>query len=424
MSHRSSATAGWSEPIPLGATVNTQHDESGPRLSSDGRALLFNSDRPGGQGYDDLWMSRGASAFGPWSKPVNLGPGLNAGGNDKHASFAEGGRGLVFESGRAGNLGRHDLWMATRTPKIDHVQLANEHAAQGRLDEAAREFSLALNSITDRNPHGSERARIVEQFILTDEIFARVVQLRPEDINLWSHRANHLAKAGRWEESVACFQKRLELGPDGSGLWQVYSLALLAKHDDDAFRSLCEQMLAAFANNSNPGEAAHAALAMAVIPDAVQDKQQAFQLAERAVNGLTNDVWWISATYGAWLYRFDRLEEALIRLESAKDQDYQGFSLCFLAMAHHRLGHLEEAGRYANLIRQKQTEWTDATTWYHRVRVERLMVEMDAVLDGEPREVRVPPADEASALPIREDIDTDGTATAEEPLLTPADTDY
>jgi hypothetical protein len=36
----------------------------------------------------------------------------------------------------------------------------------------------------------------------------------------------------------------------------------------------------------------------------------------------------------------------------------------------------------------------------------------------------VPPADEASALPIREDIDTDGTATAEEPLLTPADTDY
>jgi WD40 repeat protein/Tol biopolymer transport system component len=395
ISHRTSLTSKWLEPVSLGASVNTEHEESGPSLSADGRTVFFGSNRTGVNGDLDLWMSRGASAFGPWSRPIHLGRPHNGGGNDKNPALSADGLTLIFESGRTGNLGGHDLWITTRIPKIDYVRRANEHAEQGRLDAAAVDYNTALDLIEDPNPYGAERLRIVDQFASSEEVFERVVELRPSDINQWSHRAHHLAKAGRWEESIACYQKRLELGPDGAGLWQAYSLALLARNDEAAYRTLCEKMLARFAAHADPGEAAHAALAMVVVPDSVKDKQLAFRLAERAANGDPNEVWWINLTYAAWLYRLDRLDDAIVWLNKGKDGDYQGFSLCFLAMAHHRLGHAEEARRYADAARHKKSAWNESTTWYTRVRVERLIVEMDSVLAAEPDEPQASQAEDA-----------------------------
>ena len=298
---------------------------------------------------------------------------------------------------------------AERSRDINYVSQANEHAAQGRLDEAAQEFNQALNLLADQNSYANERLRIVDQFIQSDELFQRVLKLRVADVNLWSHRANYLANVGRWDESIACYQKRLELGPDGAGLWQVYSLALLAQNDEAAHRSLCEKMLTVFADTSDPMEAAMAALAMVVVPDSVKDKQQAFRLAERAVNGVSSEVWWISPTYGASLYRLDRMDEAIGRMEKGKDSDYQGFSLCFLAMAHHRLGHIEEAQQYANAVRKMKGAWSEAVTWHERVRVDRLIIEMDSVLAAEPDKVDsrqvTTPDDEVTAPASAERID-------------------
>jgi hypothetical protein len=53
---RSSAAASWSMPINL-ASVNTSATEGAPALSEDGTTLVFNSNRPGGQGGLDLWMT-------------------------------------------------------------------------------------------------------------------------------------------------------------------------------------------------------------------------------------------------------------------------------------------------------------------------------------------------------------------------------
>ena len=38
---------GWATPVNLGPAVNTEHGETSPELSPDGRALFFTSDRPG-----------------------------------------------------------------------------------------------------------------------------------------------------------------------------------------------------------------------------------------------------------------------------------------------------------------------------------------------------------------------------------------
>ena len=64
----------WGDPEPL-ANLNTDADELGPAFSSDGQFLFFSSDREGGQGGYDLWVSRNEN--GKWHAPVNLGPGIN-----------------------------------------------------------------------------------------------------------------------------------------------------------------------------------------------------------------------------------------------------------------------------------------------------------------------------------------------------------
>ena len=74
ISTRAKPTDEWSDPKPLTA-LNTDSDEIGPAFSFDGQFLLFASNREGGQGGYDLWVSRNDD--GNWSAPVNLGASIN-----------------------------------------------------------------------------------------------------------------------------------------------------------------------------------------------------------------------------------------------------------------------------------------------------------------------------------------------------------
>ena len=47
----------WSKPVNLGPVVNTPNNEGSPALSRDGTTLYFHSDRPGGAGLLDLYMT-------------------------------------------------------------------------------------------------------------------------------------------------------------------------------------------------------------------------------------------------------------------------------------------------------------------------------------------------------------------------------
>jgi hypothetical protein len=60
------------------ATVNSSGYEFTPEISSDGLELYFESDRPGGYGLDDLYVSTRATTEDGWGEPVNLGPTINS----------------------------------------------------------------------------------------------------------------------------------------------------------------------------------------------------------------------------------------------------------------------------------------------------------------------------------------------------------
>jgi len=110
----------WTTPVNLGAPVNSTNLDMSPTVSADGLTLVFNSsNRAGGLGSWDVWMSTRPDVQDAWSQPVNLGPAVNSGNWDGESGLSGDGRALIFGSGRTGLVGGVDLWFSTRKTPAD-----------------------------------------------------------------------------------------------------------------------------------------------------------------------------------------------------------------------------------------------------------------------------------------------------------------
>ncbi|MHC4626944.1 MAG: protein kinase domain-containing protein [Planctomycetota bacterium] len=117
-STRASISGPWRKPENLGSTVNSPADDAGI-ISADGRFLIICSNRPGGCGGQDLWMSKRPTPSDPWGIPVNLGPTINTSVWDFVPSLSTDGLLLFFCSTRPGSYGAWDIWMTRRATR-DH----------------------------------------------------------------------------------------------------------------------------------------------------------------------------------------------------------------------------------------------------------------------------------------------------------------
>lgn len=109
----------WSPASSLGLIVNSPFNDFGPGLTPDGKSLYFSSNRPGGVGLADLWVSQRANKNAAWTAPVNLGPTVNSTGVDSVPSFSRDGRWMFFSSDRLGGLGSNDIWVSFRANPSD-----------------------------------------------------------------------------------------------------------------------------------------------------------------------------------------------------------------------------------------------------------------------------------------------------------------
>lgn len=70
---------GYTKPRRLPAPLNTEHGEGTPFLAADNKTLYFSSNRPGGLGGYDMYMTRRLDdTWENWSEPVNLGAPVNS----------------------------------------------------------------------------------------------------------------------------------------------------------------------------------------------------------------------------------------------------------------------------------------------------------------------------------------------------------
>lgn len=109
----------WSAPVNLGPVVNSPAGEQNPTITADELTLYFQSDRPGGVGGFDIWVTRRASRNSEWSPPENLGPPVNTPFTDGAPSLSPDGHLLFIHSNRPGGLGLFDVWVAHRSGSKD-----------------------------------------------------------------------------------------------------------------------------------------------------------------------------------------------------------------------------------------------------------------------------------------------------------------
>jgi Tol biopolymer transport system component len=109
----------WSAPENLGLIVNSSSDDFAPDVSPDGLILHFASDRPGGYGSYDIWVTSRVTPEDDWGTPVNLGPAINTSGMDGCPAVLDDGLELYFWSNRPGSSGMTDLWVAKRATLED-----------------------------------------------------------------------------------------------------------------------------------------------------------------------------------------------------------------------------------------------------------------------------------------------------------------
>jgi tetratricopeptide (TPR) repeat protein len=102
----------WYSAVRLNKNINTRYWESHGAVSEDDNQLIFASDRPGGFGGLDLYVSRKVN--GEWGPAVNMGPEVNTRFNEDRPFLANHDKTLFFSSQGHENMGGYDLFRSDK----------------------------------------------------------------------------------------------------------------------------------------------------------------------------------------------------------------------------------------------------------------------------------------------------------------------
>ncbi len=114
----------WTTPKNMGKTINSAASDKQPALSADGRTMYFASNRSGGQGKYDLWVTY-RNIQGSWSKPKNLGATINTSFDENFPFIHQDGQTLYFASEGHPGMGKYDLFFTQSLPDHNWAKPSN-----------------------------------------------------------------------------------------------------------------------------------------------------------------------------------------------------------------------------------------------------------------------------------------------------------
>ncbi len=289
---------------------------------------------------------------------------------------------------------------ALRGLGFTRIELKDLPGARQAFQESLRvepKNRLALNEL--RYIRDQERRRVMQRVgdlfqngRWTDLASRLGQQVTAEPANAFGRflRAYARAELGQWQQAVEDFEAAITLDDTDPGTWYYLTIAQLGAGQDKECRRTCERMFQRF--GIDYGASIFMVRAYRGVPNALTDHTTVLAMAEALQKSLPRVADALS-DLGGVLYRAGRFREAVQPLEEALKLRKPGevstyFDLIFLAMAHQRLEHQDEARRYLSDARkvlvQTETPGAKPLPWYVRVTTKRLGAEAEALLNPKP----------------------------------------
>ncbi len=187
--------------------------------------------------------------------------------------------------------------------------------------------------------------------------YAEAIRARPLNGGIASSLAQLHLERGHLDRAAATLAEAVGRMPDDLILRHELGEALLWAGDRSGWRRSIAALLDGSGGTIHARDAEQIARACVLGPEGTADPDVPVRLAEKA--GFLN-------TLGDALYRAGRFDEAIRRLDEAiriRGGEGQPQDWAFLAMAHHRLGHRDEARQWLDRLREYQPSADPAQFW-------------------------------------------------------------
>jgi serine/threonine protein kinase/Tfp pilus assembly protein PilF/WD40 repeat protein len=232
-----------------------------------------------------------------------------------------------------------------------YVRRGSAHHELHQWAEAIRDFDIALALLPiDHDPTlWSKRATAHQElghWSAAAADFSKVIELMPHTAEAWQARATDRFKLKQWEDAAKDFSKAIELQRGQKVSARVYHDSAFACMQAGQYQKAIAGFKKAVEENPNFALALnnHAWLLVTCSQESIRDPAQALALAKKAV-ALSPNTYTFSNTLGVVHYRLGNWQDAIQALQRSMDFNHGGtaFDYFFLAMAHRKLGHADEA---------------------------------------------------------------------------------
>jgi serine/threonine protein kinase/Tfp pilus assembly protein PilF len=230
-------------------------------------------------------------------------------------------------------------WQAIRATRAWNVAEDRKERLQRDLDSLQAANSLIETAGAYANLRQWDRA---------EADLTKAAQRRPDHALVWIVRRDFHAHLGLWDLAAKDSRQALRvLEPGYPTFWYNHALLCLYGDDIQGYRQACTRMVECFGHTTDPRFSDELARACLLVADPVLDPPRLLGFAERGSAGAQQP--WRLFTLGAAHYRAGHHEQAITCLHDslAADPHWPGRALnhAVLAMAYHRLGQANEAGR-------------------------------------------------------------------------------
>lgn len=134
----------WNSPRPIDKkNINSLAFEASPSFTRDGNTMYFTSERLGGKGKSDIWVSRKLNNI--WTKPENIGDKINTSNQETTVFVTANEEYLFFSSDGHKGMGGYDVYVSKNIDGEWTVPIHLGHPINGVSDETHFSYYPELN---------------------------------------------------------------------------------------------------------------------------------------------------------------------------------------------------------------------------------------------------------------------------------------